>query len=72
VRYAALLLPPSMFMATVITGNHFFVDGVAGATLACAAFVTAYWLYHNWGSVQGRALAFVGVSSIDPRRNPRA
>ena len=32
-RIIAILLPPTMLLATVITGNHFFIDGIAGGTL---------------------------------------
>ncbi|HLG11906.1 MAG TPA: phosphatase PAP2 family protein [Dehalococcoidia bacterium] len=53
-RYAVLALPPMMLIATVITGNHFFVDGVAGLALAAAAFVAALWLYERWPGIEAR------------------
>src|SRR4029079_2186381 len=34
IRFVALLLPPAMLLATVVTGNHYFIDGIAGAALA--------------------------------------
>ena len=59
-RGVALLLPPAMMLATVVTGNHFFVDGIAGAGLALAAFVVAVWLYRKWPAAQGRLVASLG------------
>jgi membrane-associated phospholipid phosphatase len=58
-RAAALLLPLAMLIATVATGNHFFIDGIAGATLALAAFGLARWLYPRWPLIQARLLALV-------------
>jgi membrane-associated phospholipid phosphatase len=48
VRVLAALITPAMLMATVITGNHFFIDGIFGSLLAGSAFVIAYWLHRNW------------------------
>jgi membrane-associated phospholipid phosphatase len=56
-RFGALLLPPLMLLATVATGNHFFIDGIAGALLALAAFLIARWLYFNWPAFQDRLVA---------------
>ena len=53
-RFGALLLPPAMLIATVATGNHFFIDGIAGALLALAAFLIARWLYYRWPAVEAR------------------
>jgi membrane-associated phospholipid phosphatase len=51
-KFAALLLPPAMLFATVVTGNHFFIDGIAGGTLAALAFMLAFWLYARWPRYQ--------------------
>jgi membrane-associated phospholipid phosphatase len=55
-RTLALVLPPSMLLATVVTGNHFFVDGIAGAVLALGAFAAAAWLYRHWPAIEARVL----------------
>jgi membrane-associated phospholipid phosphatase len=46
-----------MLIATVVTGNHFFVDGIAGALLAVWAFLIALWLYKRWPGYQRWLLA---------------
>jgi membrane-associated phospholipid phosphatase len=56
-RLGALMLPPAMLIATVATGNHFFIDGIAGALLAAAAFLIARWLYYRWPAVESRIAA---------------
>jgi hypothetical protein len=56
-RVLALLLPPSMLLATVVTGNHFFIDGIAGGTLAFVAFFVALWLHRAWPGIQARVIA---------------
>jgi len=66
VRGPVLLLPPSMLVATVVTGNHFFIDGIAGALLASAAFVAAYWLNRWWPALHMRTLAFVRRPMTQP------
>lgn len=43
VRAFALLLPPAMFAAIVLTANHYIVDGVAGVAVALAGLAIAYW-----------------------------
>lgn len=40
-RWFGVLLPVAMFVAVVITGNHYFVDGVAGVLTACVALAAA-------------------------------
>ncbi|HXH21233.1 MAG TPA: phosphatase PAP2 family protein [Dehalococcoidia bacterium] len=57
VRTIALTLPPLMLVATVVTGNHFFVDGIAGALLALAAFALAAALHRRWPRVRARPVA---------------
>ena len=56
-KFSAFLLPPLMLIATVATGNHFFIDGIAGAMLALAAFLIARWLYYNWPAFEARLRA---------------
>lgn len=63
-RSLALLLPPSMLLATVVTGNHFFVDGVAGALLAVCAFLAATWLYRSWPVIQGGTMSLLGKPKV--------
>ncbi len=58
-RAIAVVLPPAMLLATVITGNHFFVDGIAGALLAVCAFLVAAWLYKHWPAYQQRLITTV-------------
>ena len=59
VRLVALMLPPAMLMATVVTGNHFFIDGIAGGLLALVAFSLSLWLSRVWPSFQDAALRLV-------------
>jgi membrane-associated phospholipid phosphatase len=40
-RFAVLLLPPVMFISTVATGNHYFLDGVLGILVAGIALLIA-------------------------------
>lgn len=62
IRVMALLLPPAMLMATVVTGNHFFIDGIAGALLALLAFWVSMWLNRSWPAIQAR------IFTLLPRR----
>ncbi len=59
IRYPVLLLPVAMMIATVATGNHYFIDGIAGAALGLSAFMIAAWLQPRWPGAQERALTFV-------------
>jgi hypothetical protein len=52
VRLLALTLTPAMWLATVITGNHFFIDGIFGTLLAGIAFLVAFWLQRHWPGLQ--------------------
>jgi membrane-associated phospholipid phosphatase len=58
VRTLAVVLPPTMLLATVITGNHFFVDGIVGALLALCAFAISSWLQPRWPRI------FAGISGL--------
>lgn len=48
-RAFALLLPPAMFAAIVLTANHYVVDGVAGVTVALVGLGIAYWHRNGHG-----------------------
>ena len=52
VRYLAISITPAMWIATVITGNHFIIDGLFGTILAGIAFIVAVWLNRNWPEIQ--------------------
>lgn len=52
VRGFAFLITPAMLMATVITGNHFFIDGIFGSILCGLAFLVALWLYRHWPAIE--------------------
>jgi membrane-associated phospholipid phosphatase len=47
-RVIACLIAPAMLAATVITGNHFIIDGVFGSILCAITFVIALWLHRHW------------------------
>jgi hypothetical protein len=51
-RILALSITPAMWIATVITGNHFIIDGLFGTTLAGIGFISAFWLNRNWPEIQ--------------------
>jgi membrane-associated phospholipid phosphatase len=40
-RFAILLLPPIMALSTVVTGNHYFLDGALGVVVAAVALLLA-------------------------------
>ena len=52
VRMLALSITPAMWIATIITGNHFIIDGLFGTTLAAIGFISALWLNRNWPDIQ--------------------
>jgi membrane-associated phospholipid phosphatase len=54
-----------MLLATVVTGNHFFIDGISGGFLAFCAFMLSMWLYRRWPEIQPRFLL------LFDRRNAR-
>jgi membrane-associated phospholipid phosphatase len=68
VRLVAILITPAMWLATVITGNHFFIDGLFGTILAGIAFLVAFWLQRNWPEVQAQLRD--KVLSLRPRPDP--
>ena len=53
VRAIGFVLPVLMYLAIVLTANHYFMDGVVGATVALVGLAAARWL-HAWrGATQG-------------------
>ena len=55
-RVLACLIAPTMLAATVITGNHFIVDGIFGSILCGITFLIAVWLQKNWPDIQAMLL----------------
>lgn len=53
-RWFVLLIPVAMFTATVVTGNHWFVDGALGLVVAVAGLVVAVRI-RRWTATQRRA-----------------
>jgi membrane-associated phospholipid phosphatase len=66
VRLLALMITPAMWLATVITGNHFFIDGLFGTILAGIAFLVAFWLHGHWPVLQ----TLIRAKVRSPRRQP--
>lgn len=46
-RMLLLAFPAVMFFSTVVTGNHYFVDGILGIIVALAGLRIALWLQNN-------------------------
>lgn len=46
-RWAAVLLPIAMYLAVVLTANHFFLDGLVGGGIVVAALALAERLHRN-------------------------
>jgi membrane-associated phospholipid phosphatase len=67
-RLLALTIMPAMWIATVITGNHFIIDGLFGTILAGIGFICALWLNRNWPELQ--AALKQGLRSF--KRRPEA
>ncbi len=49
-----VLMPPLMFLAIILTANHFIVDGIAGGTVALFGLAVAF-LLHRKRPAPGRA-----------------
>jgi membrane-associated phospholipid phosphatase len=64
-RLIAISLTPAMWIATVITGNHFFIDGIFGTMLAAIAFLVAFWLHRNWPELRALLYRKAGISRPD-------
>ncbi len=47
-RWLVLMFPLMMFVSTLVTGNHYIVDGLLGAVVAGIALVIA-WKFQQWG-----------------------
>src|SRR5690606_29237783 len=56
-RGIACLLAPAMLAATVITGNHYIIDGIFGAILCSITFLIAFWLHRHWDAVKATITA---------------
>ena len=50
-RMIACLIAPAMLAATVVTGNHFIVDGIFGSILCGITFLIALWLHKHWPEI---------------------
>jgi membrane-associated phospholipid phosphatase len=61
-RLLPWLLPPAMLLATVVTGNHYFLDGIAGALLCLAGFGLAVYLHRQWPNLEARLRTLVAAS----------
>lgn len=67
-RFAALLLMPAMWLATIITGNHFIIDGMFGSMLVMIAFLIVIWLNRHWPELQ----SFLREKAYSLRSNAEA
>ena len=56
-RGLVLILAPVMFLATVVTGNHYFVDGAIGILVACVGLAVAMKLDQLRRGKRGETLA---------------
>src|SRR5690606_22406795 len=56
-RVIACAIAPAMLAATVITGNHYIVDGIFGSILCAIAFLIALWLHGHWPEIDARLKA---------------
>jgi membrane-associated phospholipid phosphatase len=50
-RVLAALIAPTMLAATVITGNHYIIDGIFGLILCGITFLIALWLQKHWPEI---------------------
>jgi hypothetical protein len=69
-RGLAFLITPAMFFATVITGNHFFIDGIFGTMLCGIAFLVALWLNRNWPEIDASIRARLRSLRARPSAGP--
>ena len=51
-RLIACMIAPAMLAATVITGNHYIIDGIFGSILCGVTFLVALWLHRHWPEVR--------------------
>jgi hypothetical protein len=54
VRGVALMLPPAMILATVITGNHYLVDAPLGIMTALSGLIIALAIQRYWPQIEQR------------------
>ena len=47
-KVIGVVLPAVMFASIVITANHYFMDGLAGGSLALLSLFAAIWLHHRF------------------------
>jgi len=59
-RVIACMVAPAMLAATVITGNHFIVDGIFGSILCGMTFLVALWLHRNWPEIDATLKSRLG------------
>jgi membrane-associated phospholipid phosphatase len=65
-RVTVLAIPLTMFLATVVTGNHYFFDGVAGLLVASTGIGFALLLERKFSSAPGRSLPQLRANSQTP------
>jgi membrane-associated phospholipid phosphatase len=53
VRALGFVLPVLMYLAIVLTANHYFTDGIVGATVALIGLGAATWLHSRRQSTEG-------------------
>jgi len=62
-RGLVFILPVAMFTATVVTGNHYFIDGVLGIIVACIGVGVAIYLRRILQGRRGVSLSQAPSSS---------
>lgn len=72
-RLVGFLSPIAMFLAIVLTGNHFIVDAIAGGLVALAGLSVAFWLHDKdtFGTMKAaviRARPALGIKMERERR----
>jgi membrane-associated phospholipid phosphatase len=65
-RITVLMVPLTMFFSTVVTGNHYFFDGVAGLLVASAGILIALWIEKRFSKSSERALPRLRRSPPQP------
>ena len=68
-RYLAFVLPLAMFAATVVTGNHYFLDGALGICVAVTGLTLSV-IIHRHGARKGLILVPEVTGSIEPALVP--
>lgn len=72
-RFTVLAIPVTMFFSTVVTGNHYFFDGVAGLVVASAGLGVAMVIEKRFSSGGDRALPMLRRRSrVEPLAPARA